>query len=356
MSYTIPFEQQERTDNSRTCGAACLSMVYRSLGKQVPQAEIWEGISKVNRFGSLASTTHLMVGDALRRGFDAVAVRARHPMFALRCCRDAGIRIILNHRLHQDVPTGHYSVLVDIGEQDVTLHDPYFGPSRRISQGELMQLWEGGANSEIGGHTLIAIAAPLSTPPNCELCDAAIPAAVPCPNCSKAFKLRPITAIGCINQECIVRRWLQVCCPFCDHTWDFTSGAPAPAVSPVPKEEKKDNPVVAEIHRAFAKIDQCCARLAALPLIAGNAEVMKNLEILKGARGKMLEAAAEREEKHRAHLAKLQERVQKSQAKKAASDQKKLEKKKAETNTPAPPLDGNELAHALLKNVGLVKE
>ena len=60
-AYNIPYESQSQTENNRMCGAACLSMVYRSLGKEVPQSEIWEKIAKVNRFGSLASTTHLMV-------------------------------------------------------------------------------------------------------------------------------------------------------------------------------------------------------------------------------------------------------------------------------------------------------
>jgi hypothetical protein len=57
------------------CGAASLSMVYRSFGKDVAQAQIWPAIGKQNRFGSFAATTHLMAQDALRRGFAAVG----HP-------------------------------------------------------------------------------------------------------------------------------------------------------------------------------------------------------------------------------------------------------------------------------------
>src|SRR5208337_1067244 len=179
MAYAIPYEKQFNAESSRTCGAACLSMVYRSLGKEVPQDEIWGAIAKVNRFGSLASTTHLMVRDALSRGFDAVAIKARHPLFVLRCCRDSDIRVILNHRLHAEVvAAGHYSVLVDIGEHDVILHDPYFGPSRRLSHAKLLQLWEPGANSEIVGQTLIAIASPRPEEAVCEICRTPIPAAV----------------------------------------------------------------------------------------------------------------------------------------------------------------------------------
>jgi hypothetical protein len=350
MAYTIPYEKQANAQNSRTCGAACLSMVYRSLGKEVPQPEIWAAIAKVNRFGSLASTTHLMVSDALKRGFDAVAIKARHPIFALRCLRDTNIRVILNHRLGLDQPTGHYSVLVDVGDRHVTLHDPYFGPSRRMTHGELMQLWEPGVNTEIAGEMLIAIAPRQTEAAACEICQTPIPSAVACPQCGKPVGLRPATGIGCVGQACVVRRWLQVCCPFCDYTWDFIKGAPAPAVSPPPEEQKKESPVVVEINKAFAKIDQYCAQLAALPLVAANAQVMKNLELIKGSRGKMLEAAAELQEKRRVHLAKLQARLEKAQAKKAALDQKK-----AEMKMPPPPLDGNALGVALLKNMGLIR-
>src|ERR1700688_4291454 len=126
---TIPYEKQADTKSSRMCGAACLSMVYRSFGKDVPQSEIWAKIAKVNRFGSLASTTHLMAQDALGRDLSAVAFQARHPIQALRLCREGGARAILNHRAEMLSPNGHYSVMVDLDAKNVYLHDPFFGPS-----------------------------------------------------------------------------------------------------------------------------------------------------------------------------------------------------------------------------------
>src|SRR5438132_8149937 len=115
----IPYEKQFDPKAYRTCGAACLSMVYRSLGKDVAQAEIWSAIAQRNRFGSLASTTHLMARDALSRGFDAVAIQARHPLQALLFCRQLGIRAILNQRLKHDAPAGHYTVFVNIDDKNV---------------------------------------------------------------------------------------------------------------------------------------------------------------------------------------------------------------------------------------------
>jgi len=352
MAYAIPYEKQFNAESSRTCGAACLSMVYRSLGKEVPQAEIWEAIAKVNRFGSLASTTHLMVSDALKLGFDAVAIKARHPIFALRCLRDTNIRVILNHRLQQDAPTGHYSVMVDIGNHDVILHDPYSGPSRRISHGELMQLWAPGANSEIVGETLIAISTPqTTTAATCEICRTPIPAAVACPQCGKPVGLRPATGIGCVSQDCVARRWLQVCCPSCDYMWNFAA-APPPAVETAPppgKPEEAEDPF--QLGKLFAELDKFCATIVAIPLAAGNPEVMKQIDFLKGSKELLTKAAAQELATHKAQKEKMAALLQKSQQAKEAHN-----KKVEELKTPSPPLDGNALAEALLKNMGLIRK
>src|SRR5579863_1352097 len=95
VAVSVPFESQSDPQIRRDCGAACLSMVYRSLGKTVAPAEIWPAIAKENRFGSVSSTTHLMAKDALSRGFAAVAFQVSSPLQALRLCSESGIRAIL---------------------------------------------------------------------------------------------------------------------------------------------------------------------------------------------------------------------------------------------------------------------
>jgi hypothetical protein len=350
MAYTIPYEKQFNAESSRTCGAACLSMVYRSLGKEAPQAEIWEAIAKVNRFGSLASTTHLMVSDALKRGFDAVAIKARHPIFALRCLRDTNIRVILNHRLQQDAPTGHYSVMVDIGDHDVTLHDPYSGPSRRISHRELVQLWEPGVNSEIVGQTLIGIAPREPQEAVCEICRTPIPAAVNCPQCGKPVPLRPAKAIGCIGEACVVRRWISVCCPSCDYMWNFAAAAPAAAETAPPPEKPKESEDPYQLGNLFAELDKFCATIVALPLAAGNAEVMKHIEVIKASKELLKQVKAQELSIQIAQMEKMKALVAKAQQAKEAHN-----KKVEELKTPSPSLDGNALGLALLKNLGLIR-
>src|SRR5437870_2264583 len=110
QSVSIPYEKQADPHADRTCGAASLSMVYRSLGVPVTQQEIWSRIARPGGRGSAAGATYLIAQDALNRGLAALAIQARNPVQALRRCQEKGIRAILNHRLKEDVSTGHYTV------------------------------------------------------------------------------------------------------------------------------------------------------------------------------------------------------------------------------------------------------
>jgi hypothetical protein len=321
---------------------------------EVPQSQIWPAIAKANRFGDTGSTTHLMVRDALSRGFDAVAIQARHPWYVLRICRDAGIRVILNHRLHAETAGGHYTVMVDIGEEEVTLHDPFLGPYRRLSQAELTDLWEARPNSEIGGNTLIAIAARLPAEAVCGICDAPIPASVACPQCGDPVALRPARVIGCISKACIVRLWHYVCCPSCDFMFDFSAAPPqeaAEAESASPPGKPKDaaeDPL--NLDEVFGQLDEFCAFILAMPKAAGNPDVMKQIALIKGSKEKLKVAQAEELAIQKAQEAKMAAMLQQAQQKEEAHRQK-MEK----LTTPSPPLDGNALGRDLLRNVGLIR-
>jgi len=106
-AIAMPYGKQNESQANRTCSAACLHMVYRSLGKNIPQGEIWPAISKPGPLGSLASTTHLMAQDAVNSGLQAVVIQARHPLQTLRLCQEWGIRAILNHSPQKGSPAGH---------------------------------------------------------------------------------------------------------------------------------------------------------------------------------------------------------------------------------------------------------
>jgi len=354
----IPYEMQSDSHTNRTCGAVCLSMVYRSLGKEVPQAKIWPAISKQNQFGSVASTTHLMAQDALNRGFSALAIQARNPLQTLRLCRESGIRAILNHRLNRNVPTGHFTVLVEIDDKDVFLHDPFFGPSRRLSHAELLELWQPRLpNSEIGGYVLIGIAAEPSALPSCQFCRTPIPSEVKCPRCKNPVGLQPAVFLGCMNNACIARMWDYICCPSCDYLWNVSlqpQSAEVAAASPDEAGPRSQSPPRAsrptpglDINKLFSEIDKFCAHILGIPAAANHPEIKKQLDFIVGSKQKLALAQAELVASRAARQAELA-----ALAKTAKEQQEAHRKKMEELNRPSPPLDGNALGHALLKNLG----
>jgi len=341
----IPYERQSDPEAHRLCGAAALSMVYRSFGQTCSQAEIWPRISKRNNLGSLTSATYLMTQDAQSRGLAAIAVRARQPLEVLRRCKEKGLRVILNHRLTEDTPLGHYTVLVDVDQEAVVLHDPYFGPSRRISHDALRELWRPlSGNSEITGDMLIAVSPETPGPAApCGTCGTAIPLAAPCAVCSKPVALQPAAALGCIAPGCAERTWVSLTCPYCDHAWTLEPSAAAPGAAPDPDEAPLD------LERLFGELDKFRDYVLSLPAAAGHPGIRRQFEVIEATKGELIRTQAEELTRRRAHRTKLGD-LQKTYA-------AKEEAVRIETETqakPGAPLDGSELARALLKDLGLI--
>lgn len=344
---TIPFESQ--IDPAvRGCGAACLSMVYKSLGKDVAQEQIWPLIAKPNRFGSVASTTHLMAQHAISQGLSAVIVQARHPLQVLRICRDAGIRAILNHRPQAGASNGHYTVLVDIDDSSVVVHDPSQGASRRLSYAELMQLWQPqSAASEIAGNILIGIAADATPIPACEFCHTVIPAKMDCPRCGKAVGLSPGAVLGCIRDGCIARMWNNVACPSCDFLFNETGKYSPESARPVIAAARKPVLAIPDLDKVFAQLDQFCALALNLPNAAKFPDLKAQVDFIQGNKEKLKLAQAE-------EVIALNTKIDRMAAAMEASKQKAEERRQqhAQSDAPPAPLDGNALGKALLKNLG----
>jgi hypothetical protein len=347
---TIPFEAQPDPQARRDCGAACLRMVYGSFGKDIPQAEIWEAIAAPNRAGTISSTTYRMTKDALTRGFSAIAFQARHPLQALRLCRDGGARVILNQRPTAESSDGHYSVMVDIGEEEIVLHDPFFGPSRRVPAADLLELWRPApVNSEIAGFVLIAIAAEVPTPGPCWLCHATVPSAAICPRCKQAVPLQPSAALGCINPGCVARMWNYICCPFCDCGFTFgAESATAESLASAPAAAVQ--PTAPDFTRMFAGIDKFVSQVLTIPGAAEHPRIKQQLELLAESKGKLKTAAAEAAEHRKAFQMQLAAAAE-TQKQNQEAHQKKVE----ELNTPFGPLDGDSLGRALMKNLGFIR-
>jgi hypothetical protein len=347
----IPYEKQSDPQINRGCGAACLSMVYRSFGKEVPQAEIWPVIAKMNRFGSVASTSHLMAQDANKRGFAAVAIQARHSLQVLRLCKAAGVRAILNHRAGKDSASGHYSVFVDIDDKFVVLHDPFYGPSRSLPHDEILELWRPRTTeSEIIGFGLIGIT-DQNAPPvcECEFCHSPMPPRVECPRCKQPVGLRPSSPLGCVKDGCIARMWNYISCPSCDFTWSFstdgTAGTSAPPPDPAAEKAEKKEPL--NMAAAFAQMDKFRDHILAIPGVAENQEIRKHLDSMATLKEQLILSRTEA-----LFNMKVQEERIAAMKESAKAGEEAHRQKMDAANQPPPHLDGGALAEALLKNLG----
>jgi len=381
---SIPYEGQTERESNRTCGAAALAMVYRSLprpvapavdpergaaadgrkdrrarnaapldgvdrrrgarrGTDVTQASILPRITKPNRLGQAACVTHLMVKDALSRGYAAVAIQAAHPLQTILACQQAGIRAILNHRLKADGPAGHYTVLTGMDAEHVVVHDPFFGPDHRIAYGDLLDLWQPKyANSEIVGNMLIGIATPSPEVRKCRACSVEIPPEVDCPKCAGKVPLSPASLLGCIGEDCIFRAWNFVCCPSCDFTWSF---AAAPSKEPKDPEEGIWN-----LGPLFAELDKLEANVNANRTAARRTDVKEQLASIRKNREKLRLAEQEEMARHAQASAELKDFEAKVSEEEAA-----IAKAREAAAAPAAPIDATKLGDALLKDLGIVK-
>jgi hypothetical protein len=324
-------------------------MVYRSFGKEVPQDEIWPLIAKPNRFGSIASSTHLMVAHALSQGLQAIAIQARHPLQVLRLCRDGGIRAILNLRLQADAYAGHYAVLADIDDKYVVLHDPLLGPARPLTHAELLARWHPQVpNSEILGNVVIGIAPESAGLPPCEFCHTLTPVQIDCPRCAKSVGLQPALLMGCMLDGCIARMWNYVCCPSCDYVWTFNNaGEPStlahePAGPVKPPASEPEN-----FDLMFAELDKFCSYIRTIPGAAEHKELNRYLDTLSTGKQQIQLAQAES-----LGYQKIREDQMTALGRDSEKRQEAHRKKVEALNTPPPPLDGNALGQALLKNLG----
>jgi len=349
---TIPFERQTDAQGNRMCGAAALAMVYRSLGTTATQAEIWPRIFRRSTGGSLASATYLMCQDALHRGFASLAIQVKHPLQTLRVCRDSGIRAILSHRLREDLPTGHYTVLVDLDADDVVLHDPYYGPSRRLAQQALLDLWRPGyPDAEITGHVLIGVAArPPAGPPSppCPECGTVMPASVACAVCDRPIALEPSALLGCVRAGCPARMWNYLCCPSCDHVWSFQPGSPSARGEAPAAGGSEQDPW--NLERLFGELDNVLARLRSLPSAAANPAVVPYLDFIQSSKERLRLAQTEEVARRRERQSRLSE-----MRRKYGEQEASILKKRDGTDKPGSPLDGDSLVQALLKGHGLLK-
>lgn len=221
-AFEIPYQRQQIVGGGRACGAAALAMVYRSLGVDCRQEDIWDRVAEEVRPNERVCRTHRLAQDALRQGLSAAVLQAASPLDLLQWMAGSGTRVVLNHRLDAASALGHYTVLVKLDREGVVLHDPHFGPGRRLPLEELERLWTPlHGVCEIVGGVLVAIGRKEEGPACCRDCGAPLPAALACGRCHGPIALAPAGALGCLDRGCPNRRWDRLYCPTCDWATPF---------------------------------------------------------------------------------------------------------------------------------------
>jgi hypothetical protein len=213
----IPFEPQQTIDGNRTCGAAALTMVYRSMGLPCSQLTVWQRLAEEVRSGVKAARTHRLALDACGQGFSAVTLQAKQPAELLTQLLASDARVILNHRLDRQSRLGHYSVLLGFDGHEITIHDPHHGPCRVLPWPEFADLWNPRKGpSEIIGWVLVAIGPRVGEERVCNACRRALPTHCTCDRCGQRVSIGPAGAVGCCEPTRHDRLWARLFCPHCD--------------------------------------------------------------------------------------------------------------------------------------------
>lgn len=134
----MPFVAQEPL----LCGGAAAAMLLRFWGERHVHGDDFEHLVRPEE-GGIATTD--LVEEIRRRGYETRLLPS--PEDAFRAL-DRDVPSIL---LLEGGPTLHYVVLVRAGPRYVWIHDPNFGPDRRLRREELSRLWAA------SGHWAVAV-------------------------------------------------------------------------------------------------------------------------------------------------------------------------------------------------------
>lgn len=209
----IPYAEKDRSAPKATYGAACLSMVYRSYGKKIPERDIIDDIAVAGHKGRVFSSLSKECLNAEKNGLYAVSIKARHPEDLLELFQnnwdDTHPRIMFIQRPQGGAGSGHPTVLVDAAYGEITVNDPSDKPLIHIDRGLFLSLWA-------KDYVMTAFSDRRSGISACRLCGRDIPDHIICPRCRKQVGLQPKEVIGCVYDDCPRRLWDDILCPYCN--------------------------------------------------------------------------------------------------------------------------------------------
>ncbi len=149
-----------------TCGAAALSMVYQYLGHDdQTEKTIWKRlkIPRPNTKNHFYLKTFDMARDGQKQGFSYFIAQAvlNSSNFALQPIREflsLSIPVIVCQRISKVNQWGHFRVITNVENNNITLNDPMNDKGETvISIENFMSLWKKNDNGEVIGGQFFAI-------------------------------------------------------------------------------------------------------------------------------------------------------------------------------------------------------
>ena len=139
MFSNIPHVKQPKGE--RSCGAACIKMLYEHRGISALYKEIWQDISlpgaiqPLNRY----CRNGLIIRHLIKNGFQAVGVSVCDVQAVLAICEENGMYGLLNHRLSAGSIEGHYSIYLYSDYKGIHINDPEKPAGNRVIRDEEMR-------------------------------------------------------------------------------------------------------------------------------------------------------------------------------------------------------------------------
>lgn len=138
----IPYFRQ-RTD--WTCGPASLRMVLAAFGERVLEERLAREARTSRRTGTRNAE---LVRVLRRRGLDAL-LTCRLTRASLTALVREGATLVVHYRVPGD-DIAHFAVVTGADARGITLHDPWLGPSARLSWRAFLPRWYGLHNAPPG--------------------------------------------------------------------------------------------------------------------------------------------------------------------------------------------------------------
>ncbi len=199
------------------CGAASLSMVYKSFGEDYTQDEIFEFTATpciVDGKNKPTNPIYKMAQDPINRGYYAIAIRIKDPIefFNLFSKIKDRVRVIVSLVPGVGVSASHLMPLIDANDKDLVFNDPGKCPSYHLTREKFLKKWR--------SYSLVAICKDVTKAYACPVCGRSIPDNVTCSQCGKGIPLEPKEVLGCVHNECSGKMWTLLICPYCSKNVD----------------------------------------------------------------------------------------------------------------------------------------